>query len=225
MNKFRFRLALLPLVTALFLIASCSEDSEIDDNPNTDNNTETGKDTLVEVTTDHGTMIMYMYKGTPLHRANFHKLVSEGFYNGTEFHRIIPNFMIQGGDPLSKDNDRTNDGTGGPGYTLKAEIDTNKYRHSLGAIAAARLPDSSNPEKRSSGSQFYIVVSEAGTMHLNGNYTVFGELVQGQEVADKIVVQGRIAKNLPKERIPMNMKFIVKTPEEIKSEYGYEVEE
>ena len=74
-----------------------------------------------------------MYKGTPLHRANFHKLVKEGFYNDTEFHRIIPNFMIQGGDPLSKDADRSNDGTGGPGYTIPAEIDTDKYTHVLGA--------------------------------------------------------------------------------------------
>ncbi len=223
MNKIRFRLTLLPVLAALVLVTSCGEDPEVDTKVDTsafDNTV----DTLIEVTTDHGTMIMYMYKGTPIHRANFHKLVGEGFYNGTEFHRIIPNFMIQGGDPLSKDNDRTNDGTGGPGYTLPHEIDTNKYKHVVGAVAAARLGDNVNPDKRSSGSQFYISVSEPGTRGLNGNYTVFGQVIQGQEAADKIVVQGRIAQNRPKERIPMNMKFIIKTPEEIKSEYGFEVE-
>ncbi|MBO6516650.1 MAG: peptidylprolyl isomerase [Bacteroidia bacterium] len=208
-------------------LASCSED----DGPTDTNNNNGGnggntepKDTLIELKTDHGTMILYMYKGTPIHRANFHKLVADSFYNGTEFHRIIPGFMIQGGDPNSKDNDRTNDGRGGPGYTLPAEIDTSKYKHDLGAVAAARQSDQVNPERRSSGSQFYIVVSEQGTAHLNNAYTVFGKVIQGQSSADDIVSQPRNSGNLPNARIPMTMSFIEKTPKEILDEYGFEVE-
>lgn len=218
---------------SLFLIAcvsvflfSCKDDADPTPTP-TNNNTNTdGKDTLVELSTAHGTMILYMYKGTPKHRANFHKLVGEGFYNDTEFHRIIPNFMIQGGDPLSKDSDRSNDGTGGPGYTIPAEIDVNKYTHTLGAVAAARIGDQQNPTRASSGSQFYIVVSESGTKHLNGAYTVFGQVIQNTSVAQTIVEQPRIdtQTNRPKDRIKMQMKFIIKTPAEIKAEFGYEVE-
>ncbi len=213
------------IATLSVLIFSCKDDEEpakVDTTPweNAEN------DTLVELTTDFGTMILYMYKGTPLHRANFHKLVEEGFYNGTEFHRIIPNFMIQGGDPLSKDDDRSNDGTGGPGYTVPAEINTDLYKHDLGAVAAARIGGASNPEKASSGSQFYIVVSEAGTVNLNGEYTVFGKVIQSADVAQTIVTQPRIdtQTNRPKDRIAMQMKFIIKTPEEIKADYGFEVE-
>lgn len=208
-----------------------------DDKPNTDpidntNNTPQDttqkdtvlKDTIIELSTDFGTMYLYMYKGTPLHRANFHKLVSEGFYDKTEFHRIIPNFMIQGGDPLSKDDNRSNDGTGGPGYTIKAEIDTSKYKHDLGAVAAARIGDTQNPERRSSGSQFYIVVSEPGTKHLNNAYTVFGKVIKGVNVAQTIVVQPRNSNNLPNTRIPMTMKLIEKTPAEILDEFGFVTE-
>lgn len=214
---------LLFAVATVFLF-SCKDDTTPTPT-DTNTNTET-KDTLVELTTDHGTMIMYMYKGTPKHRANFHKLVGQGFYNDTEFHRIIPNFMIQGGDPLSKDADRSNDGTGGPGYTVPAEIDTDKYTHVLGAVAAARIGGSTNPEKASSGCQFYIVVSEAGTANLNGEYTVFGRVIKDASVAQTIVTQPRIdtQTNRPKERIKMQMKFIIKTAAEIKAEYGFDVE-
>jgi len=216
---------LLYLFIAIGLLSGCKDDPDsIDDQPV--DNIPTNVDTLVEVNTDHGSMIMYMYKGTPLHRANFHKLVGEGFYNGTEFHRIIPNFMIQGGDPNSKDDNRANDGQGGPGYTIPAEIDTNKYMHDSGAVAAARIGDTQNPERRSSGSQFYIVVSEPGTKHLNGAYTVFGKVIQGLETAQTIVTQRRqSSNNLPITRIPMTMKFIIKTPEDIFTEYGFQVED
>ncbi len=217
---------ILWLLVASLCLFSCKDDEETPTPTDTTNTDPTATDTLIEVSTDHGTMTMYMYKGTPKHRANFHKLVGEGFYNDTEFHRIIPNFMIQGGDPLSKDADRSNDGTGGPGYTIPAEIDANKYPHVLGAVAAARIGDTQNPQRASSGSQFYIVVSESGTAHLNGAYTVFGRVIKNTSVAETIVQQPRIdtRTNRPQERIKMQMKFVIKTGQEIKDEYGFDVE-
>lgn len=106
--------------------------------------------------------------------ANFVKLADQGFYDGLNFHRIVPGFVVQGGDPLG-------DGTGGPGYTLPAEIN---LTHTRGAIAMARLGDQVNPERRSSGSQFYIALQELPS--LDGQYTVFGQVVEGMEVVDQI---------------------------------------
>lgn len=118
----------------------------------------------------------------PKHAANFRKLAKEGFYAGTTFHRVIPGFMIQGGDPNSKDDDRSNDGLGGPAYTIDAEIG---LTHERGVIAAARQGDEVNPQRRSNGSQFYITVAPAS--FLDGQYSVFGKVVKGMEVVDKIV--------------------------------------
>lgn len=109
-----------------------------------------------EIVTPYGSMTVRLYDDTPLHRDNFKKLVAEGFYDGTTFHRVMPEFMIQGGDPNSKDDDPYNDGIGGPGYTVPAEFNPTLI-HKKGALAAARQPDQVNPERRSSGSQFYIV--------------------------------------------------------------------
>ncbi len=120
-------------------------------------------------------------KDAPLHVANFKKLVKSGFYEKTTFHRVIPGFMIQGGDPNSKDSDRSNDGQGGPGYTIPAEI---KAKHVKGSLAGARLGDAVNPKKESSGSQFYIVTGEAS--HLDGQYTVYGKVTKGMDIALKI---------------------------------------
>lgn len=131
------------------------------------------------------TIVMVLYDQTPRHKANFLKLAREGFYNGTTFHRVIEGFMIQGGDPNSKDKIPYNDGQGGPGYTLPAEI-VPGLRHKRGAVAAARMPDHMNPAKESSGSQFYIVQSDNGATHLDGSYTVFGEVVKGMEAVDRI---------------------------------------
>lgn len=128
----------------------------------------------------------------PRHTANFRKLARQGFYDGTTFHRVIPGFMIQGGDPNSKDNDRENDGTGGPGYTIPAEI---KALHLRGAVSAARQADQVNPERRSSGSQFFICV--APQTFLDGAYSVFGNVVRGMEVVDKIVSVPRDARDNP----------------------------
>lgn len=115
------------------------------------------KDTLVIIHTDFGDMTVRLFENTPQHRTNFIKLAKEGFYDNTTFHRVIKEFMIQGGDPYSKDPAKKDQaGQGGPGYTIPAEI-RDEYFHQFGMLAAARLGDRINPERRSSGSQFYIV--------------------------------------------------------------------
>lgn len=116
----------------------------------------TAADRYFEIQTRLGSMVIRLSNKTPLHRDNFRKLVSEKFYDGTTFHRVIDGFMIQGGDNFSKDDDPTNDGYGGPPYTIPAEIDSTLL-HTYGAVAAARNGDDVNPKRASSGSQFYIV--------------------------------------------------------------------
>lgn len=139
-----------------------------------------------EVVTSHGTMKLRLYSKTPKHRDNFAKLVADKYYDGMRFHRVIEGFMIQGGDPYSRDTamvDRW--GTGGPEYTVPAEF-VEEYHHKKGAVAAARKGDMANPRKASSGSQFYIVQDEYGCSHLDGQYTVFGEIYEGLDVIDRI---------------------------------------
>jgi cyclophilin family peptidyl-prolyl cis-trans isomerase len=151
------------------------------------------------IKTKFGDIVIEFYdQDAPKHVENFKKLAREEFYNGCTFHRIIPNFMIQGGDPNSKDDDRNNDGLGGPGYRIPAEI---KRKHKRGAVAAARMGDQANPKRESSGSQFYICV--VNTKHLDGAYTVFGEVIDGLDVVDEIVAQPRDQKDNPLERIEM----------------------
>lgn len=177
------------------------------------------KEEVIELQTPYGNMYIWLYKATPLHRANFLKLANEGYFNSTTFHRVIPNFMIQGGDPNSKDADTTNDGSGGPNYTIPAEI-SDTIKHMRGVLAAART---NNPAKASSGSQFYISVSTSGTAGLDNNYTVFGYVMKGMEFADQIVSQPRNKiNNRPFVNQTMQVKVIYKTLKEIKDEYGYE---
>lgn len=115
-------------------------------------------DALVEIKTSMGDIVVELYNDTPLHRDNFLKLVGEGFYEGVLFHRVIDSFMIQAGDPTSKEAAAgARLGAGDPGYTIAAEIDYPRHYHKKGALAAARTGDAMNPERRSSGSQFYIV--------------------------------------------------------------------
>lgn len=173
------------------------------------------KEVLIEFETTEGVMLVKLYNQTPLHRDNMVKLVKEGYYDGLLFHRVIKSFMIQGGDPDSK-NAKPGQmlGQGGPGYTVPAEI-IDSLIHKKGALAAARMGDQVNPTKASSGSQFYIVQGRpfnenelnsmaarsgikyndaqkqlyatlGGVPHLDGGYTVFGELVTGFDVLDKI---------------------------------------
>ncbi len=141
---------------------------------------------VLDIITNLGTMTVKLYSGTPKHRDNFVKLALSGFYNGVLFHRVINGFMIQAGDPLSKDEaQKAAWGTGGPGYTVPAEF-VPEYRHKKGALAAARRGDAANPYKESSGSQFYIVQNERTCAQLDGAYTVFGEVIEGLPVIDKI---------------------------------------
>lgn len=141
---------------------------------------------VFDIVTTYGVIKVKLYAGTPKHRENFIKLVKEGFYNGILFHRVINGFMIQTGDPLTKDEaNAAKFGTGGPGYQIPAEF-VAEYNHKKGALAAARKGDIANPYKESSGSQFYIVQDERTCAQLDGEYTVFGETVSGLDVIDKI---------------------------------------
>lgn len=141
---------------------------------------------VFDIITTLGTIRVKLYSDTPKHRDNFAKLAFEGFYDGILFHRVIPGFMIQTGDPLSKDPANKNQfGTGGPGYNIPAEM-LPTHHHIKGALAAARRGDRANPLKESSGSQFYIVHDPANCVHLDGEYSIFGETMEGLDVIDKI---------------------------------------
>ena len=181
----------------------------------------TEKETVVVIKTSMGTIKAKLYNDTPKHRDNFLKLVNEGWYNGSPFHRVIKDFMIQGGQNA--------DGRLDPGYTVPAEIKGN-YFHKKGALAAARMPDQVNPKKASSGSQFYIVQGRVyddnwldmfenrsgkvlsarqrqtyktvgGTPHLDGDYTVFGEVTEGLDVVDKIAAVKTGGQDVPVEPV------------------------
>lgn len=146
---------------------------------------------VFDIVTSMGTIKVRLYKDTPRHRDNFAKLAVGGFYDRVKFHRVIKDFMIQGGDPNSRnDADLDSWGQGGPGYNLPAEMRDESgaplHRHKRGALAAARRGDMANPFKESSGSQFYLVQNPDACIHLDGEYTVFGETVAGFNVIDRI---------------------------------------
>lgn len=183
---------------------------------------EKDKCSVVRLDTNWGTIRIALNDDTPKHRDNFLKLVSEGYYDGLLFHRVIKDYIIQAGDPDSKDAPRGKElGKGGPGYTLPAEIDWPYSYHVRGAVAMAREPDDVNPQRRSHGSQFYIVWGKyytptalqnvqpyvleqtggcvkfnyehftkyeqyGGAPNLDGQYTVFGEVIDGLSVVKKI---------------------------------------
>lgn len=170
---------------------------------------------LIKISTTEGEMVIRLYDETPAHRDNMIRLIQDGFYENQLFHRVIRDFMIQGGDPESAGAvTGTRLGNGGPGYTVPAEFHPGLY-HKKGVLAAARKGDQVNPEKASSGSQFYLVQGRVftpeeinlmqergmgpfseeaietyttlgGTPHLDGSYSVFGEIVEGMEVLDRI---------------------------------------
>ena len=141
---------------------------------------------VFDIITSMGVIKVKLYAKTPLHRENFEKLALNKYYDGVLFHRVIRGFMIQGGDPLSKDPaNKAKFGTGGPDYTVPAEF-VPEYKHKKGALAAARRGDAVNPYKESSGSQFYLVQDADACAQLDGAYTVFGETIEGLDVIDKI---------------------------------------
>lgn len=192
---------------------------------------------LVELETSYGIITIKLFDSTPQHRDNFLKLVEQEFYDDLLFHRVINGFMIQGGDPQSKNAPADKRlGSGGPGYTVPAEF-VDSLMHVKGALAAARQGDQVNPEKRSSGSQFYIVhgrpVSEkdmemiearkgfryskdqreaylenGGTPFLDRDYTVFGIVVKGLDVIDKIAAVATKSGDRPKEDVKMKLRAI-----------------
>ena len=207
------------------------------------------KSTLVKIYTTEGNITVKLYDDTPLHKENFLQLVRGDTYKGLLFHRVIKNFMIQGGDPESKDAPLSKQlGGGDLGYTIPAEIKFPEHYHKYGALAAARTGDNVNPEKRSSASQFYIVtgkqISEdelqgmeksitqrlalkepfkysneqrviyktfGGTPHLDGTYTVFGEVIKGFDVLERIQNYETNTSDRPKEDVKiLKMKIVRK---------------
>lgn len=198
------------------------------------------KNQYIRISTTKGECIIKLYNETPLHRDNFIKLAKEGYYNGTLFHRVIKAFMIQGGDPDSK-NAKPDSllGNGGPKYTIPAEFRDSLF-HKKGVLAAAREGDNTNPQKASSGSQFYIVQGKVftdsmlnvleekrlkfkiptwqrevyktigGVPHLDRSYTVYGEVVKGLEMVDQIAEAVTDKNNRPKEDIKMMVSVLTK---------------
>ena len=198
------------------------------------------QDPTILISTQYGNIKIKLYSDTPLHTDNFISLTEKGFYNDLLFHRVINNFMIQTGDPDSKTAKPGQAlGTGDPGYTIPAEFNS-KYYHKKGAVAAARQSDALNPDKESSGSQFYIVqgqkytkeqlqlfvsrgmhipftdeqikiyTTQGGTPHLDYSYTVFGEVIEGFDVVDKIASVSVDNRNRPVEDISINVKVLSK---------------
>ena len=162
-------------------------------------NEDEAKKQVVVLTTSLGRIVIQLDDiYAPRTCGNFRKLVADGFYNHTTFHRVIPNFMIQGGDPNSKNDERATWGQGDPGYTLPAEI---KLKHVAGAVAMARLPDKVNPQRESNGSQFFICVTTCPS--LDDQYTVFGHVIAGMDVANKIAKLERDDRDNPTIRIEM----------------------
>jgi peptidyl-prolyl cis-trans isomerase B (cyclophilin B) len=153
------------------------------------------------VKTKFGEMEIKFYQDkAPKHVENFIKLAKSGFYNGTIFHRVIPGFMIQGGDPNTKDpNKKDVYGMGGPGYSVKAEFNDTPHKRGIVSMARAQDPDSA-------GSQFFIVVEDS--RFLDNKYTAFGEVVKGMGVADKIVNAARDGRDNPNERIEMQVQIV-----------------
>ena len=179
------------------------------------------KDEVVTISTSLGDIRLILFSDTPLHRANFLKKAKSGFYNGTTFHRVIPQFMVQGGDANSKDGDPTNDGQGQPNEpTIPAELAAG-HKHDYGALAAARQGDFVNPQRASSSSQFYLVENHQGTHFLDGQYTVFGQVIQGQEVVDKIAALPKDARDRPLTDLKMTMKVEKIKKKKITALYGY----
>ena len=199
---------LIPLAAALLLTASCGSRGQKEENPEEETAEaaqeapasvpvadtlgagkkvgELPEEPVFDIVTSMGTIRVKLYADTPKHRDNFARLALSKYYDGVLFHRVIDKFMIQGGDPFTRDTSRVEEwGQGGPGYDIPAEF-VPEHTHKKGALAAARRGDLANPMKESSGSQFYLVVDPANCKHLDGEYTVFGETVAGQNVIERI---------------------------------------
>jgi peptidyl-prolyl cis-trans isomerase B (cyclophilin B) len=208
------------------------------------------KDEVVTIETEKGTMRFILFDETPKHKANFIKLTKENFYDGLLFHRVIDDFMLQGGDPKSR-NAKPDDnlGNGENGYRIPAEFNS-KLFHQKGALAAAR---DNNPAKESSGCQFYIVEGRkwskneldkqaaraarkltdeqrkvyetiGGTPHLDGSYTVFGQLIDGMDVIDKIASVEKGERDRPEKDVSMKVSVKSMKKKKITRKYGWKYE-
>ncbi|AFM03942.1 peptidyl-prolyl cis-trans isomerase (rotamase) - cyclophilin family [Bernardetia litoralis DSM 6794] len=178
------------------------------------------KDQVVTLSTKFGDIKLILFNDTPIHKENFLKLVESGAYDGTIFHRVIKGFMIQGGDLSTKKTETPNISDS----TITAEI-TNNHPHRRGAVAAARMGDQVNPERRSSNSQFYIVEKDTGANHLDGQYTVFGQVIDGFDVIDKVAEQKTAYGDRPVEEIAGTFTVEQISKEKITEEYGYKYPE
>lgn len=189
-----------PTDTAAVTTPADTNRPEETNQPEPDNPTEAdipADEPVLDMVTSMGNIRIKLYNDTPQHRDNFLKLARSGYYNGLLFHRVINGFMIQAGDPFTRDTAKVDlYGSGGPNYTIPAEIIPGRH-HKKGALAAARRGNSVNPQRASSGSQFYIVQGEQGCAHLDGEYTVFGEVIDGLSVVDNIARVETNARDLP----------------------------
>jgi peptidyl-prolyl cis-trans isomerase B (cyclophilin B) len=236
-------LSILVLFSGLFTFGCVNNSTQKDKiqaenvSKETQNQTTKEKQTMVLISTTMGDMKAVLYNETPAHRDNFIKLAKEGYFDGTLFHRVIDGFMVQGGDPDSKNAPKGKQlGQGGPGYTIPAEFNQSLI-HKKGALAAARMGDNVNPQKASSGSQFYIAqgksysyaeiqnlemrmgkkfnqtqkdayTSVGGVPFLDYEYTVFGEVVEGLDVIDKIAKAQKDRFDRPLQDIMMKVTII-----------------
>jgi peptidyl-prolyl cis-trans isomerase B (cyclophilin B) len=158
--------------------------------------------------------IAFFDESAPQTAANFKKLVKDGFYVKTTFHRVFPNYLVQGGDPLSKKKDRTVIGTGGPGYTLRAEI---RRKHSRGTVAMARLPDIINAARQSNGSQFYVCLQPIASQ--DGKDTVFGEVISGLSALDEISRLPADSNANPIDRVQVRRTYMIDRSKLARSNY------
>ena len=180
------------------------------------------KDEVVTIATTQGLIYLVLFDDTPLHKANFLQKAKSGFYNGTSFHRIIDNFMVQGGDVNSKDADPSNDGLGRANEgTVPAELGPG-HKHEYGALAAARMGGPAGTP--SSISQFYLVENHGGAHFLDGQYTVFGQVIQGLDVIDKLAKLPKDGRDHPTVDAKMTMKVEKLKRKKITQLYGYKYE-
>lgn len=206
MSSIRFRavqlLQFALLVVAVFFLAHNSDGFFENAQYRTFNKQEIQmmEQTRATIETKFGEITLKFFpEAAPNHVDSFIKLVKDGFYDGTTFHRIVPGFVIQGGDPNTKSEDRSRHGMGGPGFTLKAEFSALPHKRGTLSMARAAHPDSA-------GSQFFICVADAP--FLDGEYTVFGEVAEGMEVVDKIVSQPKDSRDNPIDRVEMKVKIV-----------------
>ncbi|MBM3324316.1 MAG: peptidylprolyl isomerase [Calditrichaeota bacterium] len=211
------RTTIILAISALFLAAACKSGPKSEAGKPSETAVEkktepTGKlakwpadypvtgDSVAIITTKFGEIVLEFFPDVaPNHVRNFKYLANDGFYNRCTFHRVIPNFMIQAGDPNSKDTIRANDGMGGPGWTVDAEFSSKEHNRGILSMARSRDPNSA-------GSQFFICVKRA--QHLDNNYTVFGQVIKGMEAVDSIVGQARDERDNPLERIEMTVRIV-----------------